>query len=374
MRRLLPPCGYQGGKRKFSQEIAQILLADKPAHVYDFCAGSGAVSLSLREAGLEPRCLTMVEAGPWGQWWQELLDGSLDLDLLEAGAQSIQDLPPVDVAGWLEELASTWQPIETWLWLQAGTFGRLPVWWDGSRWRCGSIKRGRGYYPARHWIAPDGSKSVPTIASVSKILERTAAAQDALRGAEVIHGKAQDVTVKPGSTIYVDPDYQGTPGYLLSLPLEELLPQWLAAGCSVYCSEQTVRMEPDAVIELGNRRRGGIQGSSKKRSTEKLLIWRPSIQPTKINRTELAILTRLADGPATLIQLADAAGLTSDGVGKSLRRGLLARRPCLIGYESAGTGPNPDRLQITAAGLEVLECFEVVERRGRPRNSSRPGA
>ena len=272
--RLLPPCGYQGGKRKISRAIAAELMRGSAGRVYDFCTGSGAVSLSLIEAGLPAHSLTLVDSGPWGQFWQMLLSDRLDLDLMQATADELQAMDPLKVAAWLQGLAWTWQPPEHWLWLQAGTFGRLPVWWDGSRWRCGSHSCQRSYHAAGHWSAPDGSRAAPTLASPARIMQRIGAARSALDGAQALHCAVEAVTVERGSVVYVDPDYQGTPGYSASLPLEALLPTWLEAGCDVYCSEQTVRLEPDEVIEMGQRQASGLRGVSKRQDSEKLLIWR----------------------------------------------------------------------------------------------------
>tara|TARA_R110002167_G_scaffold363715_1_gene584519 strand:+ start:865 stop:1158 length:294 start_codon:yes stop_codon:yes gene_type:complete len=84
----------------------------------------------------------------------------------------------------------------------------------------------------------------------------------------------------------------------------------------------------------------------------------------RLNHTELAILQRLSEGPATYQQLADAAGITSDGAGKACRRRLLVGRPLLATYYHVDQGGGRDVLCITPSGQKALGSYEIVERRG----------
>jgi len=85
-----------------------------------------------------------------------------------------------------------------------------------------------------------------------------------------------------------------------------------------------------------------------------------------LSKTEHAIMTRLAQGPATYEELGAAAGISSDGARKTCTRGLLRVRPVVVTY-APETGPNGrDVLRITEAGREALPGAVVTERREHP--------
>lgn len=272
--RLVPPCGYKGGKRRWSRQISEILLRDSPDRIYDVGAGSGAVSLSLVEAGFPADRLTLIEAGPWGGFWKAVTEGSLDITLVERLLLVERPVDPRRVKGWVEDLAAQGdlRP-EVFLVLSAAAYGSVPVWHDGSGWRRGDAASSRGYSARGYWEpGPSSPESKPrgTIFAPRKILERTRAAMAALEGASVIHALEEEVSYLPG-TIYTDPDYQGTSGYGWSINLERLLQR--ACG-PVFCSEQTVRLCPDEVHRLGRRKRGAIRGNAKDAAEELLLQWK----------------------------------------------------------------------------------------------------
>ena len=63
------PVTYQGGKGRLAEEIVSQMLVPTDAMFYDFCCGSGTVSLALYETGHSPEHIVMVDSGPWGVFW-----------------------------------------------------------------------------------------------------------------------------------------------------------------------------------------------------------------------------------------------------------------------------------------------------------------
>ena len=84
-----------------------------------------------------------------------------------------------------------------------------------------------------------------------------------------------------------------------------------------------------------------------------------------VSRSEHAILTRLAKGPATYAQLGEAAGIKADSASTVCRRHLLRYRPVLVTYQGEPGPRGADVLCITPRGVEALKTVEVLERRGR---------
>jgi len=278
-RRLVPPCGYKGGKRRWAWEIATHLLASDPAHIYDVGAGSASVSLALLSLGFPASRLCLVEAGPWGAFWKAAVDGTLDVEKIER--LLLRDIPddPREVRRWVEqEVANTYSP-ETFLVMQSAAYGSIPVWHDGDGWIRGDAGRSKGYSARGYWEPGPSSKETKprgTIFTPDKIIERVKSAVSALRGATVIHGVAERVEYRSG-VVYIDPDYVGTSGYEFSMDVEAVRQK---AKGPVFCSEQTVRGKPDRIHILGRRKEGALRSISPHKKHELLLEWFDSNRPS----------------------------------------------------------------------------------------------
>lgn len=273
--RLVPPCGYKGGKRRWAQAIATEILKGKPQRIYDIGAGSAAVSLALREAGHPPDRLTLVEAGPWGRFWEAASTESLDLDRVEHLLLSERPSDPREVKSWVEVLAASGDlSPEVFLVLQAAAFGSEAVWHDGQQWRRGSRLTLRRYSARGYWEPDsDSSETKPreTIFTPEKVVQRAREAARAMRGVTVRNTPVDAVELEPGF-VYVDPDYVGTSGYGWEIDLPAILSR---AQGPVFVSEQTVRHSPDRVLELGDRKVGALTGRSTEKARELLLCWDP---------------------------------------------------------------------------------------------------
>lgn len=244
-RKLLPPCGYMGGKRRVAGEVASRVITAGPPSFFDLCAGSGAITLGLVDAGYPASQITMVEAGPWGWFWSGVGDGSLDIASIER--MLITELPsdPKKVASWLQDdVAKRGPTAATFLVLQAGSFGSVPVWWDGSRWRQANPEHNRGYNPRKYWQpGPSSKEKKPrgTIFNPSKIVDAVKRIASACAGVRAVCDKVEsvDYSSAPSGTIFcIDPPYVGDSGYGVSLDVAAFVasgprPLWVLEGRSM---------------------------------------------------------------------------------------------------------------------------------------------
>src|SRR5262245_35526098 len=107
-----PLCGFMGSKRRWAPALVEAMGCDRPDRV------------------------VLVDAGPWGDVWTQLLNPTIRRAvaglLLAWDARRIEDLwtecvsvpPSTDPA----------QRVAQYLLLQARSAGTIPVWWSGSRW------------------------------------------------------------------------------------------------------------------------------------------------------------------------------------------------------------------------------------------------
>ena len=75
------PVAYQGGKTRIAEAIADLLLREgREQNFYDLCCGCGAVSLALVNKGITPDKITMIDIGPWGEFWMRIVAETFSLD------------------------------------------------------------------------------------------------------------------------------------------------------------------------------------------------------------------------------------------------------------------------------------------------------
>lgn len=317
--RLLPPTAYQGAKQRLAPDIVDLIdpRADEP--FADLCCGSGAVTLEAIAYGVPPELCTMVDAGPWGLFWQSIAEGTFDLAKLK---DVLAEVRPEDDGGpaRLKELAktaSTDSP-EVFVVLQACAFGGKAVTVrEGSFAHAGFRTRwvpkgNRKPYPAccplpaelerrvvalgdalsgkvavaktwhvpgfrARWVPPVGGSnwrhpvSSPAEGEVVGRVERHA---HTLGGRlRAIHGDA--AAYRPeGGVVYVDPPYLGTTGYGSTAFDAEVY----ARRCGVTCYVSEARPMPGASavysLERG-RRAGGLSGGHAQPLSEYLSRYDP---------------------------------------------------------------------------------------------------
>ena len=204
------PVTYQGGKSRLARQIVDHWWPiDAP--FYDICCGSGAITLEMLRRGFPADEVTMVEAGPWGLFWQELAEGTFCFDIFESYIEAIPSDPRL-IQGYVAELASYpagQDTAEVFPILQAASFGGKAVWIEGGRWRTHGFRS--------HWEPTTTSNRRshvnPMMPMPETILRRVEALLPAMSGVTVCWQDAQEFDPAPGSLVYVDPPYGGTTAY-----------------------------------------------------------------------------------------------------------------------------------------------------------------
>lgn len=244
-REIEPPCGYKGGKRRFSAPILKKITQrhPSPTQFYDLCCGSGAVFLRALEWGIvEPKQVTCVDAGFWGVFWEAVAQGTLDVDLIEDLLLNQRPDDPRKVGDWLRDDVATRDPTpETFVVLQSSAWGGNAVWWneDTQEWMQG--EGSRKFSPRTYWEpGRDSPETKPrfTIYQPDSIVARVRKITSAIGGSGLLayQGRVEDVTPKHG-VLYLDPPYQNTSGYGVGLDLATAIdqfrdfPLYVSEGC-----------------------------------------------------------------------------------------------------------------------------------------------
>ena len=82
---LKPMFAYQGGKTKISNKIFEkiVELNGNDITFVDVCCGGGSVSIEFINNGLHPENIHMFDSGAIGAFWQQVSEGTFDLDYFE---------------------------------------------------------------------------------------------------------------------------------------------------------------------------------------------------------------------------------------------------------------------------------------------------
>jgi hypothetical protein len=261
---LAPPVTYQGGKVRLAGEILDRINVQPSQVFYDVCCGSGAVTLALLSRGHAPGRIVMVEAGPWGIFWQSITEGSFSLDVFDRWLAEVpSDLR--EVKGWLKSVSRERAPREAVPYLfpllQAGSFGSKPIGWRGERW----VTHGWRSYWEPTATSNRRSPVNPMMPMPGTIRKRVEVLVERMSGVTVLHCDAADLVPRDG-VVYVDPPYEGTEGYTVDFDPD--LPQVYAAqGCDVWVSEGRPVSDQAWCLSRG-RSKGGVSGARKKANEE----------------------------------------------------------------------------------------------------------
>jgi hypothetical protein len=224
---------------------------------YDLCCGSGAVAVELLNRGWDPSAIVMVDAGPWGRFWQSLGTGCFDLARFRTEIEAIP-VKLTDVQPYLQHLAE--QPADAdsvlyrYLILQAGAFGGKAVWVAGDRWRTPGFRS--------YWLptATSSRRSPvnPMMPMAETLYERVAILVPRARG---ISALCASVAATPwdrerNGVVYIDPPYIGTTPYGDIFDVEVFarsipFTAWISEGRP---------LAGDAIRLSGARSKGGISG------------------------------------------------------------------------------------------------------------------
>lgn len=248
-----PLVPYMGGKGRYAESLLSLLEIDRPTSV------------------------ALVDPGPWGKVWSVLADPATRLEV----RTTLSEWSKQDPRGLWTDVASKPPPdspvrfAATFLFLQRLSFAGKPVHVVKSKWRTGGFNETSAYgTPAREGfgaVKPQLPSLVQRLADMPFICE--------LEGR---HHTAKWLRIPSdarGTTVYIDPPYQGTTGYGHDFERAEVINlalRWAAAGARVAISES----EP---LDIPGWRSEPVQRSGKKsdwQTNEWVTMSFPSAQPS----------------------------------------------------------------------------------------------
>jgi site-specific DNA-adenine methylase len=275
------PCSYQGGKQRVAAEIVEHLLAEAQGEntvFYDLCCGSGAVSVELVNRGVSPDRIVMVDNSSWGSFWSEIGAGQFDF----AQFQELLNEIPEDVRNvkaFMMELASRSTKdleSETYLLLQACSFGGKQIWLEEGTWKNAFF---RDYWEPTA-TSVRRSPANPMQPNPLELSRRVSLIAEKMRGLKCLRADVFDVLSSPipdDAIVYIDPPYQNTTGYGFSLDLSKFVAEFLSVSRATLFVSEGVPLADDAVqISFGGAK-GGISGNRAKKHEEWLSRFRSGL-------------------------------------------------------------------------------------------------
>lgn len=266
-KRLESPVTYQGGKSRIAAAVVDCWWgADGPFH--DLCCGSGAISIEMVNRGFAPRDIVMVDAGPWGEVWRQIGDGTFNIDSFRYYTTLIpSDLHRVrDFMRELSQQSAAIDTAEVFLLLQAAAFGGKAIWIEGGRWANTSF---RSYWTP----TPTSSRRSPVnpmMPMPDTILRRLDNLMVGMNGVVGICGAVEGIEINDG-TAYLDPPYEGTTKYGHSLDVAAFVP---TIAADLYVSEGVALGGIDIAI-ASPRSKGGISGNRKVAANDEVVSFFP---------------------------------------------------------------------------------------------------
>ncbi|WIB65656.1 hypothetical protein [Curtobacterium sp. MCBD17_040] len=257
--RITVPLSYQGGKQRLAAQVVDLWWPTGQPFV-ELCCGSGAVSIEMLNRGFAPEDITMVDAGPWGRFWQKVGDGTFDTDRFE---ERLDDLPKDP--GLIQQalLTLSREPVaddaaEVFPILQAGTFGAKALWTADGKWKNTTFRS--------YWMptATSSRRSPvnPMMPMPDTLRRRVLDVVAAMRGVHGACADAQTAPIPSDSVVYIDPPYDGTTAYGHTLDAAALAGDLTHRNHIVFVSEGRP-LTDDAVLLHAGRAKGGISGARK---------------------------------------------------------------------------------------------------------------
>ena len=270
--KLLPPCSYQGGKQRLAKQICEILIenADETTKFYDFCCGSGAISIQLVNFGVKPENIIMCDASSWGVFWNAIGSGTFNIELFK---QYIDDLPEdkFKYKEYFENLIK--KPIEheaeLYTILQAASFGGKQITRNSEHWIASSF---RSYWQPTE-TSNRKSPVNPMQPSPNELFSRVNALAFCMKGLKCYHSdvfEMLNLDIDSNSVVYIDPPYKNTAKYQHSLDYDKFIKVFKERfNVPLYISEGYAFNDKAIKLDF-NGAKGGISGKHKITYTEYL--------------------------------------------------------------------------------------------------------
>ena len=277
MSSLKPMFAYQGGKTKLSGKIFDEITKNHGTDItlVDVCCGGGSVSIEFINNGLHPENIYMFDSGAIGAFWQQVSEGTFDLEYFEYLIKKIpSDLE--NVKGFMEDLSNieytyVGEVVSEYLLLQAAAFGGKQIYDLGTKFSNTSF---RNYWKPTE-TSSRRSPVNPMMPMPSTLLSRVKQVVSEMQPIKAVHTYAENIDFSKIKTdkdlvVYIDPPYKGTTGYKDSVDLDLVINNAKSCGATVYVSEY-FNLSDNFVI-LSETKKGGISGDRKGTMTEYLSI------------------------------------------------------------------------------------------------------
>ena len=274
-KKLVPPCSYQGGKQRLSKQILDVIFEqneiDEDTKFYDLCCGSGAITLELINRGVNPKNITMIDAGMWGKFWKAIANNKFNLDIFK---NEIDKLPEIsDINKYLKEINNNKiikeLDIYHFLLQQAGSFGSKYIDSNGDNWINSTF---RNYWTPTK-TSNRRSPVNPMMPMPNTLFQRIELIIKTISGdIKAIHSKIEDVDwcFNNTSIVYIDPPYKNISGYNYDFDYESFIINNRCAN--IYVSEgYKMSCTDDSILLSKGRTKGNVNGDIKKKPVEEWL-------------------------------------------------------------------------------------------------------
>lgn len=257
---------YQGAKHRIAGKIVDIMNPMDSSRFFDICCGSGSISMELVSRGYPVSEIYMVDAGPWGLFWQTIGNGDFSIDQMRYYCSLI---PEKDhIKEFMEDLSKqevNQDAVYIFLLLQASSFGGKAIWIKDNRWQNCTF---RSYWKP---TATSSRRSPvnPMMPMADTILKRLEIIMDQMQG---VHGLCHNIVYSGdllsalninyfnvNDIVYIDPNYQGTTGYGFTLEADTFA---FTLPCKTYVSEgKPMELANNYTLITGGSEKGGISGN-----------------------------------------------------------------------------------------------------------------
>lgn len=271
------PCTYQGGKQRLAKYIIDIIFErntiNKDTLFYDFCCGSGAITIELINRGINTENIIMLDISSWGKFWNEIGKGTFNLDRFE---KYINNIPKdkSEIQKHMQDLSKLNANIDEeyiYLLLQASSFGGKQIWKQDNKW-CNTSFR-------NYWLPTETSSRRspvnPMMPMPDTLLQRIKNIQKHCEGLiclnEDIHNILNRNIKNKNAIIYIDPPYKNTTKYGFNFDIEKFIDELTKKiNIPIYVSEGYEFSNQTIKLSKG-REKGGISGERKKKANEEWL-------------------------------------------------------------------------------------------------------
>lgn len=271
-RKLRVPCAYQGGKQRIASQIVDILLQDVTtvdSTFYDFCCGSGAISIELVNRGIKPSQIVMLDISSWGKFWNSIGKGTFDKSAFERYLSNL----PSDKTMFKDHVKVLSQQIiseheaELYPILQACSFGGKQIWRNGNSW--GNVSFRDYWQPTKTSVRR--SPANPMQPSPSELQSRIYAIIDGMKGITCLNQDIMsmaNISLPKSSVVYIDPPYQSTTGYAFDFDVQLFISSFKKINnVPIFVSEAIPLNDTAISLNFGGSN-GGITGIRKSKHQE----------------------------------------------------------------------------------------------------------